>query len=528
LKKRVSCSIISIMEKQENPVMMATPKTAEKQKSLGQIMTPRLIVREVLDAAGYNVGTGISSKKIFEPSCGNGSFLSDIVERFVAECRAKGIPDAETSDLLKTNVFAADCDPKMVEACKEHIRLTLFCLLFEDAGCLDGNIIAEDSLTDPRDGFFDFVVGNPPYVKSTDFSKEKRDGFSLSDGRSDMYALFIEKSIRLAEVGSGIVCLITPNSWLRNEAERKMRAFFLANGICSSIEDFSGSKVFGEVGTYVCITKIDLAKKEKGISVSEAVFQNGKVIRKGAPTIFIPDSDSVWTLGRDSQVTSDANNFLGKIVKTQYGVVTNCDSVFIGKAVGTDGKVTRFKNSKAKNEIFRIEADSVRRCVKGARIGSPDSEKAAVFPYVFENDGVRVFSEAEIAERPLLSAFISRFSSDLSKRDSDAKTPMWGYGRSQGLAKMGRWKLVIKNYVPADCARISFLLVRPGDCVYSGIFATTAERKTDAEEKAELEAVAAELSKNDAFAKWCVGRGHDIGGGYKTFRAKDVDSFPIK
>lgn len=53
-----------------------------KHKTLGQVFTPTWIVSEILNLVGYNDDT-ILNKYILEPSCGDGVFLLEIVERYI-------------------------------------------------------------------------------------------------------------------------------------------------------------------------------------------------------------------------------------------------------------------------------------------------------------------------------------------------------------------------------------------------------------------------------------------------------------
>lgn len=53
-----------------------------KHKTLGQVFTPTWIVSEILNLVGYN-DDNILDKYILEPSCGDGVFLMEIVERYV-------------------------------------------------------------------------------------------------------------------------------------------------------------------------------------------------------------------------------------------------------------------------------------------------------------------------------------------------------------------------------------------------------------------------------------------------------------
>ena len=55
-----------------------------------QVFTPENYVDLLLDYIGYN--SNLYGKKILENSCGDGNILSKIVQRYISDCRRKGLP----------------------------------------------------------------------------------------------------------------------------------------------------------------------------------------------------------------------------------------------------------------------------------------------------------------------------------------------------------------------------------------------------------------------------------------------------
>ena len=81
-----------------------------------------------------------------------------------------------------------------------------------------------------RDGF-DLVLGNPPYVQlqksSGALARAYGDaGYRTLARRGDVYQLFFEKGCDLLKPGTGLLALITSNSWLRAEYGKSTRQFF--------------------------------------------------------------------------------------------------------------------------------------------------------------------------------------------------------------------------------------------------------------------------------------------------------------
>jgi hypothetical protein len=86
-----------------------------------------------------------------------------------------------------------------------------------------------------REGF-DVVIGNPPYSRK--LSQEEKElintSFQTSSYQVDLYVAFMEIACRLAH-DMGVIALITPNSWLKNLAMTRLRAFMLDHlSLCTS------------------------------------------------------------------------------------------------------------------------------------------------------------------------------------------------------------------------------------------------------------------------------------------------------
>ena len=86
----------------------------ESRKEKGQYMTPKRIVVMILDDIGY-AGDEVLTKKIMEPSFGDGAFLSEIVKRIIKEGRKQSLPEREISDIIQSNVFGIEKDEKILQ-----------------------------------------------------------------------------------------------------------------------------------------------------------------------------------------------------------------------------------------------------------------------------------------------------------------------------------------------------------------------------------------------------------------------------
>ncbi len=133
----------------------------------GAVFTRREVVEFILDLAGYTPDKPLHERRLLEPSFGGGDFLLPTVERVLAAWRIQG-DGGSVFDALKDSIRA-------IELHRDTFQTTRIALLeyLKASGIagLAANQLADawlmqgDFLLAPLEGQFDFVVGNPPYVR---------------------------------------------------------------------------------------------------------------------------------------------------------------------------------------------------------------------------------------------------------------------------------------------------------------------------------------------------------------------------
>lgn len=96
-------------------------KQDEKTKKTGQVFTPRYIVEEILDYAGYR-GDTILQKHIIDNSCGDGAFLTVAVALYCTAANNAGITSSELKFQLETFFHGIDREKAAFEDCKKKSR----------------------------------------------------------------------------------------------------------------------------------------------------------------------------------------------------------------------------------------------------------------------------------------------------------------------------------------------------------------------------------------------------------------------
>lgn len=115
-----------------------------------------------------------------------------------------------------------------------------------------------------KEGGFDAVIGNPPYVRQEMLGEYKpyfESRYTAYHGMADLYVYFIEKAVSLLREG-GLFSYIVANKWMRANYGEPIRCWMKKQAI-EEITDFGDLPVFQNVTTYPCILRIRKGKPVK-------------------------------------------------------------------------------------------------------------------------------------------------------------------------------------------------------------------------------------------------------------------------
>lgn len=272
----------------------------------------------------------VEKLRIVDPACGSGSFLLGAYdyllnwhkEQYGAlkkmrtgkksdKLRPDGeLTTAEKKRILVNNIFGTDLDANAVEVTK--LSLLLKCLegeteasinqqlgLFHERvlPTLDRNIQCGNSLIDTdwyddrpdgdakavkpfnwqrafpevfKQGGFDAVIGNPPYVRQELLTEHKpylQKRYGVYHGVADLYTYFMERGASLLKPG-GLYGIIVANKWMRANYGEALRRWLKQMDI-RELVDFGDLPVFAGATTYPCIVLYAKGKPKRNISVCE-------------------------------------------------------------------------------------------------------------------------------------------------------------------------------------------------------------------------------------------------------------------
>ncbi len=200
----------------------------------GAIFTRAEVVAFILDLAGYTEDQPLYRKRLLEPSYGGGDFLLPAAGRLLNAWHASG-PRGSVVDELGGALRAVELHRKTFDA----TRCTLIELIKQEGFPIqsattlaDCWLVQGDFLLTPPEGLFDYVVGNPPYVRQelipNPLLTEYRRRYKTMYDRADLYIPFIERSLlMLAEGGTlGFICA---DRWMKNRYGGPLRNLVAKN-----------------------------------------------------------------------------------------------------------------------------------------------------------------------------------------------------------------------------------------------------------------------------------------------------------
>lgn len=243
--------------------------------------------------------------KIVDPACGSGAFLNKagdvLVEIHKAIRERKYIGDKslmpffdtieERRKILLDNIYGVDLNEESVEITKLSLFLKV-CKKGLKLPNLDKNIRCGNSLiNDPlytekpfnwleefkeifKNGGFDVVIGNPPYVRHQEIRSIKpylKLHYTTYNGLGDLYINFFEKGINILKKG-GILSFICSNKFTKVKYGKQLRKFLLRYNIIKYF-DYTHFQVFNDATVESCIPIIRKeSSNDANIFVNESFF----------------------------------------------------------------------------------------------------------------------------------------------------------------------------------------------------------------------------------------------------------------
>ncbi len=497
------------------------------------VFTPRLlvdyIVQSLLEPALADLDLeNLLAKKIIDPACGSGGFLLSafdfLINRFVDYYRLNNdqtyifdtgdgwqLSFDKKKDILINCLYGVDRDI----AATEVTRFSLLVKLLEGENlnslprgsrvlpALTANIVYGDSLIDDSifsryenpqmigtpltwsvdiHGPFDFVIGNPPYLKTEDmvnvelveynFYKEK---YRSAHKQFDKYYLFIERALDKILSSDGRLCFVIPNKFFHIESGKKLRGLLSRGNHIYRLIDFGNSQLFDGKTTYTCLLylakrgalNIDVALRdvveyeliENPIEMI-ATCENIENLHFNRISRDLVSTDKSWVLPSNQTeeklincLMSDSTS-LGQLFDVFNGIQTSANDVYVLKEWNElNSDILRFKVG---DDYVEIEKSITQPFFHDGHLKSfyplPLTARL-IFPYeIVLNDGrltTSLISPSRLTrEFPKTHAWLLRNEERLRRRDIRPRpfpeNEWYRFGRDQALTVFeNRPKIVV-------------------------------------------------------------------------------------
>lgn len=236
----------------------------------GAIFTRREVVAFILDLVGYTADKPLHDARLMEPSCGDGNFLLVTVERLLAAWKAHPAAARDPVEVLADSLVAVELHTATLQQTRQDLHMLLQREGLSETqatALLDHWLIQGDFLLEPLHGPFDYVVGNPPYVRQElipdELLAEYRARYRTIFDRADLYIPFLERSLTLLGQG-GALGFICADRWMKNRYGGPLRQMIAERYHLRSYIDMVDTPAFhSDVIAYPAITVIANEKPGK-------------------------------------------------------------------------------------------------------------------------------------------------------------------------------------------------------------------------------------------------------------------------
>ncbi len=489
--------------------MASLSKTYSQEKKLGQIYTPDYIVAKILDDAGFAEKT-LLGKTVLDPACGDGRFLVQVVARIIAT--------SDAADLQQNLhcVHGWDVDEEAIALCIENLNKLTQHLDYQ----IDWNIKKIDSLFQKADidlfsmpvETFDFIVGNPPYIRIQHLEEPQRKFIQqhyafCKSGSTDIYIAFYELAISLLSP-NGVCGFITPNTFFYTETAKPMRAYFATHRLLRKITNYADIQVFTNATTYSAIVIFD-KKKHDYFQFEKALTEKTFAERQIEQSSL---TEKIWQLSVEIQEKLEGKR-LGDIANIHVGITTLCDKAYLMTFVKKEGDFL-ILNSRLRGEV-KLEIGVLKPVIKASTLKKANEgiKEYVLFPY---RKG-QIISELDFkVEFPLAYTYLCDVREELDKRDAGKPNSVawYAFGRSQGLQTSFGRKILFSpmnlrpNFILSENEEATFY---SGYCIkYEG----------------DCETLLAQLN-SDRMQDFISVSSRDFRGGWKAYNKKIVEEFII-
>lgn len=457
-------------------------------KFSGQFFTPDFIVDTILDLANYT--DDIIKKHAIDNSCGDGAFLTQIVNRYIQKAISLNFGKDEIKSDLETFIHGIEIDDIAYKNCLDNLNTLVKKYELEN---INWDIINTDTLSISKyANKMDFVLGNPPYVRvhnlKENFENVKTFSFAKS-GMTDLFIVFYEIGLKMLNK-TGILGYITPSSLFNSLAANELRKEIVKNNLLSKVVDLKHFQAFN-VTTYTAIVILDKNKKDNKVEFQNFDERNLKAsfCEKLSYDDFYICDKFYFGKSEDSVLLKNIfENSYSSDIEVKNGYATLCDNVFIGD--------------------FDFSSKYIIKALKA----STGKFKSMIYPY---DENGKILDENLLKSDENVYKILLSNKDKLEKRARDKNSVWYSFGRCQGINDTYKEKIAINSLIK-DKKDLKINVLQAGIGVYSGLYILPNKISVNDIKSALL---------SDEFFEFIKLLGKYKNGGYYTFSSKDIKAF---
>ncbi len=419
-------------------------------KGICQVFTPKELVGEMLDRAGYT--SQLYGKKILENSCGEGAFLAEIVTRYIIDGQSRGLSAEKIKKGLESDIHGIEKDKACLKKCMRNLQSIAHIYGITN---VKWNLAQADALRNVRQNEYDYVVGNPPYITYYNLPDDERKYIvkhfdTCKKGKPDYYYAFTEAAILSLKQGGKLVYLI-PNNFMKNRFSQELRNYLVPH--METLVDYRNHKVFRDYLTssaiIICEKNSDNASFEYIDVPNQKIMNIDKGELKGKWAFYLP------------KAVAGAVRF-GDIFHVSAPVATLLNDAFV------IGNVEDESDEYVVTEGFYLERELLRTAASPKTKQKGKGKTYIIFPYKYVGQKRESFEEEELKKiYPQIYAYLLQYKSRLLNRKSDKKSKWFEYGRTQALAHINQEKILLSTLITD---KVRYYKLDEEDVPFSGMY----------------------------------------------------------
>lgn len=390
---------------------------AKIKKENGVVFTPEwvanFIIEEILNSQKIS-----GREKILDAGCGEGVFAAIAAQKF-SEITGKKI-----EEVIEQNIYFIDISGEYIEKTKQNLQK------LSKNKIKKFNAIVDDFCFYNFCEKFNFIIGNPPYVRIQNLNDRRgqlqKKYITASNGSIDLYFCFFEQALKLLDE-NGKIAFITPNSHFHSAAGKNLRNLMLP--YLTKIVNFDHFQVFKGATAYTAITFLQKENSSDFLYADnfKSDFKNieyKKISAKHMRTERWEFFDEKY-LDKIIKLNKKYST-LQEVADIHYGIATLKDDIYIFSPEKTDKKFYYFNN-------FKIEKDLCAPIIKASTYKGESQNLYLIFPYKNE----KIISKNVFQKKyPEAYKYFLQQRDVLETRDKGGGKyyeEFYAFGRSQGL-----------------------------------------------------------------------------------------------